>query len=111
LTQLPLEDVRAEVAGAREDLRRELGAVTPVFAYPAGGHSSAVVRVVAQEGFEAAFTCDDGRNRVPSGDALRLCRTNVSLRTTDAVFRFRLTVCGSYVDQWRHGRAHVEADL
>jgi peptidoglycan/xylan/chitin deacetylase (PgdA/CDA1 family) len=102
LTQLPIEEARAEVRGSWADLRRELGTVLPVFAYPFGDHNDAVAEIVRAEGFEMAVTCADGYSRIPSADPVRLRRTNITLRTTPLVFRVRLTRLGSYIDKWRH---------
>jgi peptidoglycan/xylan/chitin deacetylase (PgdA/CDA1 family) len=104
LTRLPDEAVRDEVRGARDDLRREVGEVTPIFAYPFGAHDERVVRIVREEGFELAVTCVDGHNRLAVTDPLRLRRTNVTTRTTPLILRARLHRLGAYVDAWRHRR-------
>lgn len=112
LTQLPVEQARAEIRGSREDLEREIGGTLPIFAYPFGAHNDRVVEVVREEGFELALTCIDGQNGVPSRDPLRLRRTNITPRTSPLIFRLRLLRIGSYIDGWRHrtgrGRRHHE---
>jgi glycosyltransferase involved in cell wall biosynthesis/peptidoglycan/xylan/chitin deacetylase (PgdA/CDA1 family) len=102
LSRLPLEQARAEIRGSRDDLRREIGDVTPMFAYPFGAHDDLVVRLMREEGFEVALTCIDGHNRLTSTDPLRLSRTNVSTRTTAMIFRARLHPAVAMVDRWRH---------
>ena len=109
LSRLPVEGVRAEVRGSRDDLRREIGVAPPVFAYPFGAHDERVVRVLREEGFELALTCIDGHNRLASTDPLRLRRTNITTRTSPLVFRARLHPLGAYVDRWRHRRERAAA--
>jgi len=109
LSRLPVEGVRAEVRGSRDDLRREIGVAPPVFAYPFGAHDDRVVRVMREEGFELALTCIDGHNRLASTDPLRLRRTNITTRTSPLVFRARLHPLGAYVDRWRHRRERAAA--
>jgi peptidoglycan/xylan/chitin deacetylase (PgdA/CDA1 family) len=101
LDQLPIEEARAEIEGSREDMRREIGSTLPIFAYPFGAHSDAVVDAVKQAGFQAALTCRPGFNPLPLEEPLRLRRTNITTRTTQPVFRLRLRRVVSYVDQWR----------
>jgi peptidoglycan/xylan/chitin deacetylase (PgdA/CDA1 family) len=102
LTQLPLEQAREEVRGSQQDLRREIGEAPPVFCYPSGAHNQAVVRLLKEEGMQAAFTTLDGQNRLEAADPLRLRRTNITRRTSLPVFRLRLVRLVSYFDRWRH---------
>jgi peptidoglycan/xylan/chitin deacetylase (PgdA/CDA1 family) len=102
LSRLTLDQARAEIRGSRDDLRREIGDVMPIFAYPFGAHDDHVVRLMREEGFELALTCIDGHNRLTRTDPLRLCRTNVSMRTSALIFRARLHPAVAMVDRWRH---------
>lgn len=102
LTQLPLEEARAEIEQSRDDLARELGRSAPVFAYPFGDHDDRLARLVRDAGFELALTCLDGHNAWPFSDPWRLRRTNVTRRTTPLIFRARLTGWGASIDRWRH---------
>jgi glycosyltransferase involved in cell wall biosynthesis/peptidoglycan/xylan/chitin deacetylase (PgdA/CDA1 family) len=102
LTRLATEEARAEIRGSAGDLRRELGACPPVFAYPFGDHDDRIVRIVREEGFELAFTTRDGHSRLGAEDPLRLRRTGVTPRTTARILRARLTFAGGLVDRWRH---------
>lgn len=102
LSRLPPGEMRDEVLGSRDDLRREIGEVLPIFAYPFGAYDDRVVEAVREAGFELAVTCLDGRNRLGSTDPLRLHRTNVTRRTSPFVFRLRLLGPVSYLDAWRH---------
>ena len=102
LTRLSPEEVRAEIAGAREDLERELGTSLPIFCYPNGSHDDRVVSILREEGYRLAFTTRHGGNDLTSIDPLRLRRTNVSRRTTPGLLRVRLSRWGGWIDAWRH---------
>jgi peptidoglycan/xylan/chitin deacetylase (PgdA/CDA1 family) len=90
LDQVPAEQVREEVRGSREDLERELGAVPPVFAFPAGQHSDDAIDILREEEFEAAFTTGRGVNDLRRPDWLRLRRINVGGRSSLPVIRAQL---------------------
>jgi peptidoglycan/xylan/chitin deacetylase (PgdA/CDA1 family) len=90
LNRVSEAEAREEVLGSRLDLEREIGAVPPVFAYPAGGHNDAVVRIVGELGFRLAFTTRRGVNRFPPRDPLRLRRINVGRNTPHALLRAQL---------------------
>ena len=104
LTRLSADQAREEIRGSRDDLERETGETPRMFAYPFGDCDEATARLVREEGFELAVTCRDGHNR-PSADPFRLCRTNISGRTTPLILAFRLTGAGARVDRWRHRAA------
>jgi peptidoglycan/xylan/chitin deacetylase (PgdA/CDA1 family) len=98
LNRLPPERIRAEVLGSLEDLRREVGAALPVFAYPSGGFDDRAVRVLAREGIELAFTTRRGADRIHTVDPLRLRRVPVGSHATRAALRLQmlpLTALGS----------------
>ncbi len=63
LANLPLAEVRREVAGCRDQLAERLGRAPRHFAYPNGYHTPGVRRVVAEEGFLTAVTTEDRENR------------------------------------------------
>lgn len=90
LNRIPPDEARAEVAGARADLAREVGSTPPILAYPGGGVSDAVVQVLAEDGIELAFTTWRGGNDRRRADPLRLRRVGIGSRATLAVFRARL---------------------
>lgn len=102
LTRITLDQARAEVRGSREDLQRELGYSPPIFAYPFGDHDDDVIKVVQQEGFDLAVSCLDGHNRMPPLDPFRLCRTNITPKTSGWIFGVRLSRIGARIDTWRH---------
>jgi peptidoglycan/xylan/chitin deacetylase (PgdA/CDA1 family) len=101
LTQLPLDEARAEICGSHNDLIRELGSAPPIFSYPFGAWDDDVVELVRQAGFEIAVTCVSGYNRIRSSDPLRLRRVNITLRTTPFLFRVRLLRYGCDLDRLR----------
>ena len=102
LTQVPDHEIRAEIAGSRDDLVREMGSALPVFCYPNGSHDERAVAALREAGFELAFTTRDGENDLASCDRLRLRRTNITSRTTALLLRARLTPWGARIDEWRH---------
>jgi len=88
--QISAAEVRAEVSGSIEDLEREIGAVLPIFAYPAGRFDDEAVRVVGETGIELAFTTRGGVNDLRRADRLRLRRIHVGSATTWPMFRAQL---------------------
>ena len=90
LDQVSLESAREEIVGSYEDLVRELGSAPRVFAYPAGGESSEIANVLAEERFELAFTTQRGTNDVRDGNWLRLRRINVGRASTIPLLRAQL---------------------
>ena len=54
LTRLPLDQVRAEIAGCRADLKQALGVDVRFFAYPGGAFNSSVARLTQEAGYIAA---------------------------------------------------------
>jgi len=83
-------EAEVEAVGSLRDLRRQIGEVPPIFAYPAGGHDGDVVRALKREGFSMAFTTHCAINDMKTADPLRLGRINVSRRTNLGILRARL---------------------
>jgi peptidoglycan/xylan/chitin deacetylase (PgdA/CDA1 family) len=102
LTQLEPRQIRAEVAGSQQDLKREIGRVLPVFCYPNGNCNDMVIDILREEGFVAAFTMQSGHNDLRCADHFRLCRTSINKRTSPLVFRLRLLPLFGYIDRWRN---------
>jgi peptidoglycan/xylan/chitin deacetylase (PgdA/CDA1 family) len=90
MDRIPLEEARREVVGSRDDLQQHLGSCPPVFAYPGGAYDEHVKAMLAEEGFQAAFTTRRGANVLARSDALALRRINVGLRTTSALLAAQL---------------------
>jgi peptidoglycan/xylan/chitin deacetylase (PgdA/CDA1 family) len=95
------EEARAEAIGSLRDLERQIGPVLPIFAYPSGGYTDEVVRILEHEGFILAFTTIHGVNDVQHADRLRLRRINVGRRTSLALLRAQLLPWSIYLNRWR----------
>jgi peptidoglycan/xylan/chitin deacetylase (PgdA/CDA1 family) len=94
LTGLSLEKLEQEIEGSQCDLMRAIGHALPIFCYPNGAYDPRVVESVRRAGFVLAFTTAEGHNQLRSDNLLTLRRTNVTLRTTPAIFSARLTRFG-----------------
>jgi peptidoglycan/xylan/chitin deacetylase (PgdA/CDA1 family) len=103
MTQITRERAREEIRASQDDLKREMGAVLPIFCYPNGNHNDTVISILKDEGIRLAFTTLSGQNRLGSLDPLRMRRAVITTRTSTAVFRIRLLRLGAYLDAWRHG--------
>jgi peptidoglycan/xylan/chitin deacetylase (PgdA/CDA1 family) len=101
MNRISPDQARAEAVGSLDDLKREIGSALPIFAYPSGGFSDEVVRILAREGFALAFTTVNGINQLPVANRLRLRRMNIGRRTTLALLRARLLPWSVYFDRWR----------
>ncbi|HET9948914.1 MAG TPA: polysaccharide deacetylase family protein [Longimicrobiales bacterium] len=107
---LPLVDavrIRREIRRSCDDLTRELGDTRWALAYPYGMCSPTVARIAVEEGCLLGFTCDDGLNVPGVTDPLRLCRTNITIRTSPGVFAIRMLPWCARVDRWRHRHKHT----
>lgn len=87
LTELPDDELDAQLSGSMADLRAEIGEVLPCFAYPSGAHDDRVVRATEAAGYELAFTTRRGINDLRRDRWLRLRRINVGPRTTATMLR------------------------
>jgi len=90
LDRIPLEEAREEIAGSMEDLRRELGSVLPIFAYPGGHYNDEIARIVNELRLHLAFTTDPGVNVITRSDRLRIRRIHVGGGTSLALLRAQL---------------------
>jgi peptidoglycan/xylan/chitin deacetylase (PgdA/CDA1 family) len=90
LDQVSPTQAREEIAGSRADLEREVGGCPPVFSFPSGQHTDDLVRILAEERFEIAFTTGRGINDLRRPDWLRMRRINVGGRSTLPVIRAQL---------------------
>jgi peptidoglycan/xylan/chitin deacetylase (PgdA/CDA1 family) len=95
LDRIDATQVRAEVAGALDDLRREIGEALPVLAYPDGRYGPETLAAVREVGVELAFTTRRGINDLRTLDPLQLRRVPVTPRTTDALLRVQLLGLGA----------------
>lgn len=90
LDRIPLEQAHTEIVGSRADLEREIGTAPPVFAYPGGGYTRDVVRLLEEAGFAAAFATRRGLNDLARASWLELRRINVGRRTALPLLRMQL---------------------
>jgi peptidoglycan/xylan/chitin deacetylase (PgdA/CDA1 family) len=97
--------IRDELAGALDDLEREIGTVPRAVAYPGGGHDARVLEVAAELGFELGFTTERGGNDIRRADWLRLRRINVGRRLGHEAFRAQL------LPWWRSGSVRSGPDF
>jgi peptidoglycan/xylan/chitin deacetylase (PgdA/CDA1 family) len=84
LDRVSTAELDREVAGARDDLERELGSAPLTIAYPNGNHSAAVRAAVVRAGYRVAFTTQRGTNDLAEVDWLAVRRINVG-RASDRV--------------------------
>jgi len=90
MNRVSLDEAREEALQSREDLEREIGSVLPLFAYPSGGFTNEVSRMLEQVGFQAAFTTERGVNALKKADRMQLQRINVSSRLPFAAVRTQM---------------------
>jgi len=87
------ERIRGDIERASTALRRELGGMSPVFAYPYGEYAPEVTKLIAELGFSAAVTQRSGV-MAPSVDPYALPRFPMGGRyATLAEFREKLAMC------------------
>ena len=94
LSHIPVEEARQEIHDSRQDIRREIGTVWPVIAYPSGRASDCgddLSPILQEEGCRLAMASIPGINVLPRSDLLRLKRIGLSTRITMPVFRLILT--------------------
>lgn len=101
LTQISANQIREEIIGSQQDLKREIGYALPIFCYPYGDHNDVVTSILRQAGISLAFTVLAGENRLDSVDLLRIRRSTIWPRTSLPVFCLRLLRVGHYLDAWR----------
>jgi peptidoglycan/xylan/chitin deacetylase (PgdA/CDA1 family) len=90
LNRIPPEWAKKEIHASLIDLRREIGSVLPIFAFPSGGFDDRVINILKYEGIEVAFTTIRGINHLPSVDWLQLRRINVGRNTSLGILRAQL---------------------
>lgn len=90
LDHITAEEVRHEVADSFADLHRELAAVPPVFAYPAGRVTDDVMAIVGDAGIEVAFTTRRGVSTARVSEPLAFRRINVSRRSGFGTVRLQM---------------------
>ena len=102
LTRIAPVQVREEIKGSQEDLKREMGEALPIFCYPNGNHNDTVAAILKEQGIRLAFTTIPSGNELDATDLLRLGRTCITPRSSLSIFSARLQRLGMQVDAWRH---------
>lgn len=77
LDQLPAEQVRTELQGARAQLEDRLQRPVTHFCYPYGHFNDSVIAQVREAGYQTATTTQHGRVRPTGEDLLRLPRVSI----------------------------------
>jgi peptidoglycan/xylan/chitin deacetylase (PgdA/CDA1 family) len=90
LDQVPFDTAVAEIAGAREDLEREIGPTPPVLAYPSGANDQLARDAARHAGMVLAVTTERGGNDLRHADPLRMRRINVGRRARSPLVRAQL---------------------
>lgn len=101
LSRVSPQQARDEALGSLIDLRREIGRVLPIFAYPSGQFNDQVVDSLRTAGFLLAFTTVRGTNDLHRSDQLRLRRNNIGEQATLPVLRARLLHASPYLNRLR----------
>ena len=102
LTRVDEQRARDEIRSSLAAVKEQLGFRAPTLAYPYGMNNALVRRVAREEGCALAFTCDDGLNHPGHTDPMAVRRTNITLRTSAALFALRMQPWFAGVDRWRH---------
>lgn len=101
LNRVSAEVAYAEAAGSLADLRREIGSVPPILAYPGGNFSAAALHAVRQAGFKLAFAGRRGINCLDRPEPWRIRRNNIGIGTSHNLFRARLLPWSIHLNRWR----------
>ncbi len=84
-----------EIAGSREDIKKNTGTVADFFCYPTGGFNEEIKKVVRKAGYKAACTTNRGPGR-SNRDIYALKRVKITNSDTRKPFHFRAKVSGFY---------------
>jgi peptidoglycan/xylan/chitin deacetylase (PgdA/CDA1 family) len=98
LTRLSRSDAEAEIAGAKQDIERELGTPVTAFAYPhgrTGDFNAALEALLRRLGFVAGFTLMDGPAGLGAVRRAPLCIRRVYIDRRDDLPRFAAKLVGA----------------
>ena len=90
LAELPAADARNEIEGSRTYIGSLLGKRVTLFAYPYGNFNDETARIVAECGFDAAVTVEEGTVG-PDAPLYRLPRNSIDASTTLAQFKGKIS--------------------
>lgn len=94
LDRLPEHMLDDEIAGSYRDLLEAGASPLPVFSYPDGGFSPAVLNATRAAGMEIAVTTNRGGNKAGTTSWLELHRLGQSSRVTKALLQAQLLLWG-----------------
>ena len=96
LTNVPISEVRREIAGSLKRLKKEKINHVPVFCYPNGNFTPAIAECVKEEGFMAAVGTSPGVENSRPGDIFGLRRIGIhnDISNTVPLFAYRLSQGG-----------------
>jgi peptidoglycan/xylan/chitin deacetylase (PgdA/CDA1 family) len=95
---LHVEEQRAEIAGCRELIAREMGAAPRVFALPCGNCSPETADLVRAAGFSLSLSTQHGVNRIDSWDTFNVRRVQVNREDVTETARLRLALLSGGVN-------------
>ncbi len=101
LNRVSADVAYTEAAGSLADLRREIGNVPPVFAYPSNRTNAESREAVRRAGFALAFAGRRGINDLDRPEPLCLRRNHIGADTSHNVFRARLLPWAVHWNRWR----------
>lgn len=100
MNRISIQEARSEVNGCLNDLQREIGITSKVFAYPDGQYTPEVIQVVKDAGFVMAFTTQPGINDLNHPELFLLRRNNIGRRATQPILRARLLEASVYSNRF-----------
>lgn len=109
LTALSDADARDEIAGAKEELERELGTIATTYCYAAGVFGDREVRLVREAGYRGALTTNHPGVNHPGQDLFRLDRIMVTWSDNDRTFAQKLSgsIGESRLEHWVRQRRQI----
>ena len=100
MNRISLAEARREAVASLDDLRRQIGSATPVFAFPGGAFTLDVARALEADGFQLAFTTCRGVNDLNRTDRMLLRRINVGRNSSVGMLRAQMLPLARFVNAW-----------
>jgi len=94
LSQVSPEQARNEIRNSQKLIQKEIGCSLPIFAYPdgePGTFNPDVEKILIEEGFQMAFTTQEGIARIGKDDHFQLHRIGIWSTLSLAKFHYHLT--------------------
>jgi peptidoglycan/xylan/chitin deacetylase (PgdA/CDA1 family) len=99
MNRMSLDEAHDEAVGSLFDIATKVGG-PPILAYPAGGSTNEVARMLEKAGFRLAFTTQRGINDMRTADRLLLKRINVGRGTSAALLGAQMLPVMKYASRW-----------